>query len=41
MKIKTSYGLHETQRERVYHRIKLGLMAGNYEPGQKLTIPPK
>ena len=30
--------MHETQRERVYHRIKLGLMAGEYEPGQKLTI---
>jgi DNA-binding GntR family transcriptional regulator len=38
MKIKTRSGLHETQRERVYHRIKLGLMAGDYEPGQKLTI---
>jgi len=38
MKIKTSYGLHETQRERVYHRIKLGLMVGDYEPGQKITI---
>jgi DNA-binding GntR family transcriptional regulator len=38
MKVKTSSGLHETQRERVYHRIKLGLMAGDYEPGQKLTI---
>lgn len=38
MKIKTSSGLHETQRERVYHRIKLGLMAGDYEPGQRLTI---
>lgn len=38
MKIKTRSGLHETQRERVYHRIKRGLMAGAYEPGQKLTI---
>jgi DNA-binding GntR family transcriptional regulator len=38
MKIRTRSGLHETQRERVYHRIKLGLMAGEYEPGQKLTI---
>lgn len=38
MKIKTRSGSHETQRERVYHRIKLGLMAGDYEPGQKLTI---
>ena len=38
MKIKTSSGLHETQRERVYYRIKLGLMSGDYEPGQKLTI---
>lgn len=38
MKIKTRSGLHETQRERVYHRIKLGLMAGEYEPGQKLTL---
>ena len=38
MKVETSSGLHETQRERVYHRIKLGLMAGDYEPGAKLTI---
>lgn len=38
MKIRTRSGLHETQRERVYHRIRLGLMAGDYEPGQKLTI---
>jgi DNA-binding GntR family transcriptional regulator len=38
MKIRTRSGLHETQRERVYHRIKLGLMAGDYEPGEKLTI---
>jgi DNA-binding GntR family transcriptional regulator len=38
MKIRTRSGLHETQRERVYHRIKLSLMAGDYEPGQKLTI---
>jgi DNA-binding GntR family transcriptional regulator len=38
MKIKSSSGSHETQRERVYHRIKLGLMAGDYEPGEKLTI---
>ena len=38
MKIKTSYGSHETQRERVYHQIKLALMAGDYEPGQKITI---
>ncbi len=38
MKIKTSSGSHETQRERVYHRIKRALMAGDYEPGQKLTI---
>jgi DNA-binding GntR family transcriptional regulator len=38
MKIRTRSGVHETQRERVYHRIKLGLMAGDYEPGEKLTI---
>jgi DNA-binding GntR family transcriptional regulator len=38
MKVKTSSGAHETQRERVYHQIKLALMAGDYEPGQKITI---
>lgn len=38
MKIKTSSGSHETRREWVYHRIRLALMAGEYEPGQKLTI---
>jgi DNA-binding GntR family transcriptional regulator len=38
MKIKTSSGSHETQRERVYHQVKLGLMKGDYDPGQKLTL---
>ena len=38
MKIKTPSDLYETQRERVYYRIKLGLIEGDYEPGQKLTI---
>ena len=38
MKIRTSTGHHETQRELVYHRLKLALMAGDYEPGQKITI---
>jgi DNA-binding GntR family transcriptional regulator len=38
MKIKTSSGHHETQRERVYHRLKLALMGGDYKPGQKITI---
>jgi DNA-binding GntR family transcriptional regulator len=38
MKVKTADGLHETQRERVYHQIKLALMSGDYEPGQKITI---
>jgi DNA-binding GntR family transcriptional regulator len=38
MKVKTRSGSHETQRERVYHRIRLDLMAGRYEPGEKLTI---
>ena len=38
MKIKTRSGSHETQRERVYHRIRLDLMAGRYQPGEKLTI---
>lgn len=38
MKIKTSSGSHETQREWVYHRIKLALMAGRYQPGEKITI---
>lgn len=38
MKIKTATGLHETQREWVYHRIRLALMAGRYEPGERVTI---
>lgn len=38
MKIKTSSGSHETQREWVYHRIKLALMDGRYPPGEKITI---
>jgi DNA-binding GntR family transcriptional regulator len=38
MKIKTSSGSHETQREWVYHRIRLALMAGRYQPGEKVTI---
>jgi DNA-binding GntR family transcriptional regulator len=38
MKIRTSSGEHETQREHVYHRLKLALMAGDYQPGQKITI---
>ena len=38
MKIKTRSGSHETQRERVYHRIRLDLMAGRYQPGEKVTI---
>ena len=38
MKIKTRSGSHETQREWVYHRIRLDLMAGRYQPGEKLTI---
>ena len=38
MKIKTSSGSHETQREWVYHRIKLALMTGRYQPGEKITI---
>jgi DNA-binding GntR family transcriptional regulator len=38
MKIRTRFGSHETQRERVYHRIRVDLMAGRYEPGEKLTI---
>ena len=38
MKVRTSSGVHETQRERVYHQIRLALMAGDYEPGQKITI---
>jgi len=38
MKIRTSSGSHETQREWVYHRIKLALMAGRYQPGEKITI---
>jgi DNA-binding GntR family transcriptional regulator len=38
MKIRTRSGSHETQRERVYHRIRLDLMAGRYEAGEKLTI---
>lgn len=38
MKIKTRSGSHETQREWVYHRIRLDLMAGRYQPGEKVTI---
>lgn len=38
MKIKTSSGSHETQREWVYHRIKLALMTGRYQPGEKITL---
>ena len=38
MKIKTSSGSHETQREWVYHRIKRALMAGRYQPGEKITL---
>lgn len=38
MKIKTRSGSHETQREWVYHRIRLDLTAGRYQPGEKLTI---
>jgi len=38
MKIKTSSGSHETQREWVYHKIRLALMAGRYQPGEKVTI---
>lgn len=38
MKIKTSTGSHETQREWVYHKIRLALMAGRYQPGERVTI---
>ena len=38
MKIKTRSGSHETQREWVYHRIRLDLIAGRYQPGEKITI---
>lgn len=38
MKIRTSSGSHETQREWVYHRIRFALMAGRYQPGDKVTI---
>jgi len=38
MKIKSSSGSHETRREWVYHRIRLALMAGRYQPGERLTI---
>lgn len=38
MKIKTSSGSHETQREWVYHKIRFALMAGRYQPGEKVTI---
>ena len=38
MKIRTSTGLHETQREWVYHKIRLALMAGRYQPGERVTI---
>ena len=38
MKIKNRSGSHETQREWVYHRIRLGLMAGRYQPGDRVTI---
>lgn len=38
MKIRTSSGSHETQREWVYHKIRFALMAGRYQPGEKVTI---
>ena len=38
MKIRTSSGSHETQREWVYHKIRFALMAGRYQPGERLTI---
>ena len=38
MKVRTSSGAHETQREWVYHKIRLALMSGRYQPGEKVTI---
>ena len=38
MKVRTRSGSHETQREWVYERIKLALMGGRYQPGEKMTI---
>ncbi len=38
MLISTAEGAHETQRERVYFEIRRALMAGDFEPGQKITI---
>lgn len=38
MKVRTSSGAHETQREWVYHKIRFALMAGRYQPGEKVTI---
>ena len=38
MQVSTVEGAHETQRERVYFEIRRALMAGDFEPGQKITI---
>jgi DNA-binding GntR family transcriptional regulator len=38
MKVRTSAGAHETQREWVYHKIRFALMSGRYQPGEKVTI---
>ena len=38
MKIRTSSGSHETQREWVYHKIRFALMAGRYQPGEKAVL---
>ena len=38
MQVLTVERAHETQRERVYFEIRRALMAGDFEPGQKITI---
>ena len=38
MKIEKVSDHHETQREHVYHRLKIARMAGDCEPGQQITI---
>lgn len=38
MQVLTVDRAHETQRERVYFEVRRSLMAGDFEPGQKITI---